>query len=75
MKKVDDSLRKLKKARQGFSLFGSNKQTGESAAADEDKVKVQMQTDVEALIMDAATLGTSVESSKALLSLREAAMK
>ena len=69
MKKTDDSLKRLKKGRQGFSLFGS-RAAEEAPEVEEDRVKVQMQADVEALIFAAKGLGVDVDSSEALKALR-----
>ena len=69
MKKTDDSLKRLKKGRQGFSLFGS-RAAEEAPEVEEDRVKVQMQADVEALIFAAKSLGVDVDSSEALKALR-----
>lgn len=75
IQKTEDSLRKIKKGRQGFSLFGRS--NASSAAADpqgtseEDaKVKRQMQLDVDRLAVDAEAAGVSVADSKAFAELR-----
>jgi hypothetical protein len=62
MKKTDSYLQKLKKGRQGFtSFFGSNKPNEEPAAKEEDRVKAQMQADVQVLVNEASTsLGVAV---------------
>ncbi|GAA5842321.1 hypothetical protein JCM11251_003984 [Rhodosporidiobolus azoricus] len=72
-KKTEDSLRWLKKGRQGLSFFGraasSAQQPDES---DDDRVKMQMQLDVETLAKDAETLGVDIAGSEAFGGLRRA---
>ncbi|GAA5872300.1 hypothetical protein JCM8547_004805 [Rhodosporidiobolus lusitaniae] len=75
-KKTEDSLRWLKKGRQGLSFFsrGSSasndqQQPGES---DDDRVKMQMQLDVETLAKDAEGLGVEVGRMEAFERLRRA---
>ncbi|GAA5884786.1 hypothetical protein JCM6882_005394 [Rhodosporidiobolus microsporus] len=73
-KKTEDSLRWLKKGRQGLSFFG---RAGSSASAqpdesDDDRVKMQMQLDVETLAKDAESLGVDVDGSEAFGGLRRA---
>jgi hypothetical protein len=75
MRKSEDSLRRLKKGRQGFSLFGNRSvQEGQSQTSgeEEDRVKAQFLLDVDALARDAASLGVQVEAVPALESLRAA---
>ena len=74
MKEADNSIRRIRGNRQGFSLLGGgSKVSAETAQADEDKVKVQMQIDVKALCQDAKELGIDIEQSKELLELRTVA--
>lgn len=71
MRKVDDSLRKLRKGRQGFSLFGkSAAQAVPADESEEDRVKSQMRKDVEAFTSDAAALGVATEGSEELQALQ-----
>jgi hypothetical protein len=74
MKKSEDSLRRLKKGRQGFSLFGNRsvQDDQKQATGEEEKVKVQMNIDVEALARDARGVGVDVENLAVFDSLRTA---
>ncbi|BGP06652.1 hypothetical protein JCM10049v2_002476 [Rhodotorula toruloides] len=75
-KKTEDSLRWLKKGRQGLSFFGraATASTGaEDGSSDDDRVKMQMQLDVETLAKDAEELGVDVEGCEAFRTLRRAA--
>lgn len=78
MRKIDESLRKLKKGRQGgFSLFGnksaaSQQQQAEEANAEGDRVRTQMRKDVEAFLGDASSLGMDIERSQELGELQQA---
>lgn len=72
-KKTEDSLRWLKKGRQGLSFFGrAASSTPEDGSTDDDRVKMQMQLDVETLGSDAKELGVDVEGSDAFAGLRKA---
>ncbi|BGP46800.1 hypothetical protein JCM10450v2_002648 [Rhodotorula kratochvilovae] len=74
-KKTEDSLRWLKKGRQGLSFFGraASAATGaDDGPSDDDRVKAQMQMDVEALAEDAKRLGVEVDESEAFGALRRA---
>ncbi|GAA5969864.1 hypothetical protein JCM11641_008068 [Rhodosporidiobolus odoratus] len=72
-KKTEDSLRWLKKGRQGLSFFGrAASSTAQSDESDDDRVKMQMQLDVETLAQDAIELGVDVEGSEAFAGLRKA---
>lgn len=72
-KKTEDSYRWYKKGRQALPFFGRGA-TGaeEGASTDEDRVKMQMQLDVQTLGKDAESLGVDVEGSEAFGSLRNA---
>lgn len=74
MKKDGDALRRLKKGRQGFQLFGrstaSSAANEEAASAEDEKVRLQMSADVEAFARDAESLGVVLENSEALNGLR-----
>ncbi|SGY62387.1 BQ5605_C007g04684 [Microbotryum silenes-dioicae] len=76
-KKTDESLRWYKKGRSaGLSLFGRGSTTTSSTtddpSPDDDRVKQQMQMDIEALAQDARTLGVDTSSSEAFGLLRNA---
>ncbi|GAA6009286.1 hypothetical protein JCM11491_004257 [Sporobolomyces phaffii] len=72
-KKTEDSLRWLKKGRQGLSFFGrATSAAPEDGSTDDDRVKLQMQLDVETLGGDAQELGVDVEASEAFAALRKA---
>ncbi|GAA5933962.1 COG2 family protein [Sporobolomyces koalae] len=73
-KKTEDSLRWLKKGRQGLSFFGraASATAAEDAPSDDDRVKMQMQLDVETLGADAKELGVAVDDSEAFAALRKA---
>lgn len=75
MKKDGDALKRLKKGRQGFQLFGrstasSSAASEEAASAEDEKVRLQMQADIEAFAKDAESLGVELEKSEALRGLR-----
>jgi hypothetical protein len=73
MKKDDDALRRLKRGKAGFSLFGSRSTTTDDAAntSDGEKVRQQMQVDVETFASDAKGLGVDIEASSSLKALRK----
>ncbi|GAA5926369.1 hypothetical protein JCM1841_006995 [Sporobolomyces salmonicolor] len=72
-KKTEDSLRWLKKGRQGLSFFGrAASSTADDGSTDDDRVKMQMQLDVETLSKDAQALGVDVDRSEAFRGLRKA---
>ncbi|GAA6050782.1 hypothetical protein JCM3770_001642 [Rhodotorula araucariae] len=74
-KKTEDSLRWLKKGRQGLSFFGraaSAAAGAEDGPSDDERVKAQMQMDVDALAEDAKRLGVDVDASEAFGALRRA---
>lgn len=70
MNKTYDSLRRLKKTRGGgFSMFSSS--TAATAADDEtDKVRLQMEVDVDAFGQEARSLGIRLDQSVAWQALR-----
>lgn len=73
MKRDGDALRRLKRGRQGFQLFGSRTATAsnESAvSAEDEQVKMQMTADIEAFAADASALGVDVSASAAFSALR-----
>ncbi|BGP23394.1 hypothetical protein JCM10295v2_002290 [Rhodotorula toruloides] len=75
-KKTEDSLRWLKKGRQGLSFFGraaASASPAEDGGSDDDRVKMQMMLDVETLAKDAEELGVDIEGSEAVRTLRKAA--
>ncbi|SCV71599.1 BQ2448_3187 [Microbotryum intermedium] len=79
-KKTDESLRWYKKGRTaGLSLFGRGSSTASTTTTttdelspDDDRVKQQMQMDIEALARDAAGLGVDTRQSEAFGLLRNA---
>lgn len=79
-KEIDDSLRQLKKGRQGASSFFSRSIAASASTAttptavedEDDRVRLQMQTDVEALGLEATALGVEIESNEAFKRLRAA---
>lgn len=73
-KKTEDSLRWLKKGRQGLSFFGraASSAPADDGPSDDERVKAQMQMDVEALASDAVALGVEVDASEAFQALRRA---
>lgn len=75
MKKDGDALRRLKKGRQGFQLFGRNTSSSsaaneEAASAEDEKVRIQMNVDIETFAKDAENLGVVLGDSEALKTLR-----
>lgn len=75
MKKDGDALKRLKKGRQGFQLFGrstasSTAANEEAASAEDEKVRLQMSADIEAFAKDAESLGVVLGDSEALKALR-----
>ncbi|KWU42557.1 COG complex component [Rhodotorula sp. JG-1b] len=78
-KKTEDSLRWLKKGRQGLSFFGRAASSAVGGSGDDagggedDRVKMQMQLDVETLAEDAVALRVEVDASEAFLALKRAA--
>lgn len=77
MKKDGDALRRLKKGRQGFQLFGRSTSTNntsssndETASAEDEKVRLQMDADIEAFARDAQSLGVMLDQSETLKALR-----
>ena len=76
MKKDGEALRRLKRGRQGtgFSLFGRSSsnapQNDDGPSAEDERVKEQMNADVEAFARDAESLGVQLEKSEALKALR-----
>lgn len=78
LRKVEDSLRKLKKGKGrqgGFSLFGSKPSTpsNDPNEPEDDRVMVQMRRDVEAFLADAQELGVGLEGSEELQALQKEA--
>ena len=61
-KKTEDSLRWLKKGRQGLSFFGRGGAATptDDGVSDDDRVRMQMQLDVATLAKDAEALGVDV---------------
>jgi len=68
--RATDSLRWLKKGRQGLSFFGRGPGAAEDPSTDDDKVKLQMQLDINALADDALSIGVDVSTSVAFEGLR-----
>ncbi|EFP80775.2 uncharacterized protein PGTG_06731 [Puccinia graminis f. sp. tritici CRL 75-36-700-3] len=80
VQRSEDSLRKLKKGKHGFSIFNRNSNSDSNKAAplvedDELKVKVQLRLDVERLELDSIRLGADLSSSKSFLELKETVSK
>jgi hypothetical protein len=73
-KEIDDSLRQLKKGRQGGSSFFSRSAAPSSAVVEDEegRVRLQMQTDVEELGREAERLGVDVENNQEFAGLRNA---
>lgn len=71
VRKTEDLLRRHRKSKKGgFSLFGAN--TGSADTADEDeRFRAQMITDVDALAKDALSLGVQVEDMGTWTELKE----
>lgn len=68
-------MRRLKRGRQGFSLFGrsSTASTPDTeVGAEEGNVKVQLQLDAEAFASEARALGVVVEGARGFTALRAA---
>lgn len=74
MKKDGDALRRLKKGRQGFQLFGRSTSSAsaneETVSAEDEKVKLQMRTDIEAFAAEAESLGVDLDASETLKTLK-----
>jgi hypothetical protein len=75
VQRSEDSLRKLKKGKHGFSIFNRNSTPDSSKTDlvedDELKVKVQLKLDVERLELDSIRLGADLSSSKSFLELKQ----
>lgn len=73
-KKTEDSYRWYKKGRQALPFFGRGSTTAgaDEGGSEEDRVKMQMQLDVQTLGKDAEALGVDIEGSEAFASLRNA---
>ena len=71
MRQAQDSLRRLKKGRQGFSLWSSSARSG--GEDEEAHVRRQVQIDVDAFCADAAALGIPTDDAKGFRALRAAA--
>ncbi|KAK4704772.1 conserved oligomeric Golgi complex subunit 2, partial [Phenoliferia sp. Uapishka_3] len=69
-KKTQAGLRWLKKGRQGLGFFGRTA-TVDDGATEEDKVKLQMQLDIDTLVKEAASIGIDVTESVAYAALRK----
>lgn len=69
-KKTQAGLRWLKKGRQGLSFFGRGAAPAEDGSVEEDKVKLQMQLDIDTLVKEALTIGVDVTGSPAYDALR-----
>ncbi|KAL8293723.1 hypothetical protein RQP46_000424 [Phenoliferia psychrophenolica] len=69
-KKVQAGLRWLKKGRQGLGFFGRGA-PADDGAPEEDKVKLQMQLDIDTLVKEAAAIGIDVTDSVAYDALRK----
>ena len=70
MRQTQESLRRLKKGRQGFSLW-SNRSTNEDVAANEEaNVRAQMQIDVQVFFSESNALSANVEDGKGFNALR-----
>ena len=75
MRKTDDSLKRFRRGRTGFSLFGSKTNTEEADKTEEDRVNTQMQVDVQALIADAESIGVTLQNTPKLSALRDTVMQ
>jgi hypothetical protein len=80
VQRSEDSLRKLKKGKHGFSIFNRNSNSDSNKAAplvedDDLKVKVQLRLDVERLELDSIRLGADLCSSKSFLELKQTVSK
>jgi len=71
MRQAQDSLRRLKKGRQGFSLWSSSARSG--GEDEEAHVRRQVQIDVYAFRADATALGVAMDGAKGFRALRAAA--
>ncbi|POW00171.1 hypothetical protein PSHT_13213 [Puccinia striiformis] len=79
VQRSEDSLRKLKKGKHGFSIFNRNSSSNLDPSNkstpvvedDELKVKVQLKLDVERLELDSIRLGADLSSSKSFLELKQ----
>lgn len=69
-KKTQAGLRWLKKGRQGLGFFGRSA-PADDGATEEDKVKLQMQLDIDTLVQEAAAIGIDVTESPAYDALRK----
>jgi len=76
VQRSEDSLRKLKKGKHGFSIFNRNStpdsNKSEPLVEDDDlKVKVQLKLDVQRLELDSIRLGADLSASKSFLELKQ----
>ena len=69
MRQTQDSLRRLKKGLQGFSLWSGRSTTEDARAGEETNVRVQMQLDVQLFQAEALALGANVENDKGFKAL------
>ncbi|KAH6914040.1 oligomeric golgi complex component, COG2-domain-containing protein [Coprinopsis sp. MPI-PUGE-AT-0042] len=71
MKKTEESLKRLRKAKKPtYSLFGSSN-TAEDDGRDEERIRAQMILDVEAFGKDARSLGVAVDDNEHFNLLKE----
>ncbi|EJF57655.1 COG complex component [Dichomitus squalens LYAD-421 SS1] len=70
MKKTEEGLRKLKRGKKSYSLFGK---TDDDGKADEDKIRTQMILDVDAFGREAESLGVTIQENVTYRSLAEMA--
>lgn len=73
MRKTDDSLKRFRRGRTGFSLFGNKTNAEEAEKSEEDRVKIQMQADVQAFINEATAMGVAIQDSPELVTLQNTA--
>ena len=73
-RKAEESLRRINRGqRVPFSLFGSSRPAKDDKARDDERIRMQMTLDVEALGKDATSLGVKVEEAEAYRTLLEIA--
>ncbi|MBW0475799.1 hypothetical protein O181_015514 [Austropuccinia psidii MF-1] len=77
VQRSEDSLRKLKKGKQGFSIFSNNRSASinhndhNKIPEDELRVKMQLSLDVEKLEKDSIELGANLSESKSFHELKQ----
>lgn len=73
-RKAEESLRRINRGqRVPFSLFGSSRPAKDDKARDDERIRMQMTLDVEALGKDATSLGVKVEEAEVYRTLLEIA--